>query len=54
MIDTAICQALNQTIVEVTKNAKYEVMPEMSDRSRNSLLEAINKAVEEGIKQIKN
>ena len=42
---------LNQTLVEATKSAKSEVKPEMSDRIKDSRLEAINKAVDEGIKQ---
>ena len=43
----------NQTIVEATKSAISEVMPEMSERIRDNFLEAINKEVDEGIKQIR-
>ena len=53
MTDTATCQMLNQTIVEATKSALSEVMPKMNERIKDSLLEAINKAVDEGIKQIR-
>ena len=53
MTDPANCQMLNQTIVEATKSLISEVMPEMSDRIKDSLLEAINKAVDDGIKQIR-
>ena len=53
MAEPAICQMLNQTIVEATKSAISEVMPELSDRMKNSFLEPTNKAVDESIKQIK-
>ena len=54
MTDPATCQMLNQTIVEATKSAISEVMPGMSDRIEHSLLEAIEKAIDECIKQIRN
>ena len=44
MTEPATCQRLNQTIVKATKCAISEVMPDMSDRIKDSLLEAINKA----------
>ena len=53
MTDRNTYQIINETIVEATKSAKSEVMPEMSDKIKKSLLEAINEAVVEGIKQIK-
>ena len=53
MTDPATCQMLNQTIVAARKNSISEIMPEMNDRIRGNLLEAINKTVDEGIKQIK-
>ena len=52
MTDPTTCQMLNQTIVEASKSAISEVKPEMSDRVKDNLLEAINKAVDECIKQI--
>ena len=53
MAELAVCQMLNQTIVEATKSAMSEVMPELSDRMKNNFLEPANKAVDESIKQIK-
>ena len=53
MTDPATCQMLNQTIVEATKSAISEVMPEMSERIRDGLLKALNKAVGKGIQQIR-
>ena len=40
MTGPATCQMLNQTIVEATKSARSDVMPEMSETIRDSLLEA--------------
>ena len=53
MTDPALCQMLNQTIVKATKSPISEVMPEMNDRIKDNLLEAINKANDESIKQIR-
>ena len=38
--------------MEATKSAISEVMPEMSDKIKVSILETINKAVHGGIKQM--
>ena len=40
MTDQPNCRLLNQTIVEVTKSAMSEVIPEVSDRTKDSSLEA--------------
>ena len=39
--------------MEANKRAIYEVIPKMSDKIKDSILKATNKAVNEGIQQLK-